>query len=149
MIMKKHLSLTNLLLLLIALPLLCLAAFSYKQPQDQGYIIDHEKDIKKEEPGSHNGGGNTTAFSFFSKDKTVQMAFRKRILHPGSSIGYHLQKEQEIYYILSGNGILRMNDKDIPVTTGDGILTKPGSSHGLKPAGNEDLTVLITYDLKQ
>ena len=74
------------------------------------------------------------------------MAFRKRILHPGSAIGYHLQKEQEIYYILAGNGILTMNGKDIAVSTGDGILTKPGSSHGLKPAGNNDLTVLIVYE---
>lgn len=73
------------------------------------------------------------------------MAFRKRILHPGSSIGYHLQKEQEIYYILSGNGELQMNGKTIAVTAGDAILTLPGSSHGLKPTGNDDLSVLITY----
>lgn len=144
--MKKHFPLTYILLLLIALPLLCLAAFTIKQQTDNGYILEHENDIRKDEPGSHKGGGNTTAFPFFSKDKTVKMAFRKRVLHPGSSIGYHLQEKQEIYYILSGNGILKMNGKDIPVTTGDAILTKPGSSHGLKPAGNEDLAVLITYE---
>jgi mannose-6-phosphate isomerase-like protein (cupin superfamily) len=57
-----------------------------------------------------------------------------------------LQQEQEIYYILNGNGELQMNGKTILVTTGDAILTLPGSSHGLKPVGNEDLAVLITYE---
>ena len=147
--MRKHLTLTNFLLSLNVIPVWTLVAFTLKQqqpPVSGGFILEHEQDIKHDEPGSHNGGGNTTAFPFFSKDKSLRIAFRKRILHPGSSIGYHLQKEDEIYYILGGHGILQMNGKDIPVSTGDAILTKPGSSHGLKPAGNEDLTVLITYD---
>lgn len=148
-IMKTNFSSTNSILAAVALAMLILVAFTFKQQPapDEGYIIDHEHDIKKEEPGSHNGGGNTTAYPFFSKDKSLKIAFRKRILHPGSSIGYHLQKENEIYYILSGKGILKMNGNDITVSAGDAILTKPGSSHGLKPAGNEDLAVLITYNI--
>lgn len=143
--MKKNITITHLLLAAIVL---VLAAFTFKKQDAPLYFIDHEQDIKKEEPGSHNGGGMTTAFPYFSKDKNAKIAFRKRILHHGSSIGYHLQKEDEIYYIISGKGILRMNDKDIPVDAGDAILTKPGASHGLKPAGNEDLAVMIVYDLK-
>lgn len=142
--MKINLSLRTFAIMVCALPLFFFAGFAIRQ-QDNGYIIDHEKDIKVEEPGPHNGGGSTNTFPFFSKVKNAKMAFRKRILHPGSSIGYHLQKEQEIYYILSGNGELQMNGKIIPVTAGDAILTLPGSSHGLKPIGNEDLAVLITY----
>lgn len=116
--------------------------------QDKGYIINREKDIALNQPGPHNGGGQTTAFPFFSKFKDARLAFRKRILHPGSSIGYHLQEQQEIYYIMDGNGELQMNGKTIHVTTGDAILTLPGSSHGLKPAGNNDLSVLIVYENK-
>jgi quercetin dioxygenase-like cupin family protein len=142
--MKINISLRTFIVMVCALPLFFFVGFAIRQ-QDNGYIIDHEKDIKVKEPGPHNGGGSTAAFPFFSKVKNVKMAFRKRILHPGSSIGYHLQKEQEIYYILSGNGELQMNGKTIAVTAGDAILTLPGSSHGLKPAGNEDLAVLITY----
>lgn len=111
-----------------------------------GFYIEHEKAMAVEQPGPHNGGGQTTAFPFFEKVKEAKMTFRKRILHPGSAIGYHLQEKQEIYYILSGDGELNMNGKTIPVTTGDAILTMPGSSHGLKPAGNKDLSVLITYE---
>jgi quercetin dioxygenase-like cupin family protein len=114
--------------------------------QQEGYIFEQENSIKRTEPGPHNGGGNTTAFSFFSKSTDVRFAFRKRILHKGSSIGYHLQETQEVYYILAGKGVLTMNGKEILVQPGDAILTMPGSSHGLKPTGNKDLTVLITYE---
>lgn len=109
------------------------------------YILEHEKDIAAQQPGPHNGGGTTTAFNFFSKAGNFHLAFRKRILHPGSSIGYHLQKEDEIYYILSGRGEMQMNGTSFEVKTGDAILTRPGSSHGLKQTGGEDLVIMINY----
>ena len=133
------------ILLALTCPAFFILGFITKQ-SPPGYYIDHEKTIAVTEPAPHNGGGSTTAFPFFSKVKDAKMTFRKRILHPGSAIGYHLQEKQEIYYILSGSGELTMNGKIIPVTTGDAILTMPGSSHGLKPAGNQDLAVLITYE---
>jgi len=143
--MKLKFHLLTFLITAAAFSLLFMFGFINFQ-QDKGYIIDHERDIAVNESGSHNGGGQTTAFSFFNKYKDAKFTFRKRILHPGSAIGYHLQGKQEIYYILNGNGELQMNGKTIPVTTGDAILTLPGSSHGLKPVGNEDLSVLIVYE---
>jgi quercetin dioxygenase-like cupin family protein len=125
--------------------LIFLAGFVAIKQQDIRYILDHEKDIATEDVGPHNGGGKTTAYPFFKNFKGAKTTFRKRVLHPGSSIGYHLQNEQEIYYIMDGKGELQMNGKTIPVSTGDALLTLPGSSHGLKPAGNNDLTVLIVY----
>ncbi|HEY8780887.1 MAG TPA: cupin domain-containing protein [Mucilaginibacter sp.] len=143
--MKTTFSLRTLLILVCSLSLFYFAGFAFKQ-EDQSYVVNHERDIQVEQPGPHNGGGKTIAFPFFDKVKDAKMIFRKRILHPGSSIGYHPQEKQEIYYILSGNGELTVNGKIIPVTTGDAILTMPGSSHGLKPLGNKDLTMLITYE---
>lgn len=118
---------------------------AHAQDNHQSYILEHEKDIAKNEPGTHNGGGSTTGYSFFSKAEGLKMTFRKRILHPGSAIGYHLQKEDEIYYIISGTGEMQMNSKTFPVKEGDAILTRPGSSHGLKQTGNSDLTIIIAY----
>jgi mannose-6-phosphate isomerase-like protein (cupin superfamily) len=122
-----------------------LSFYGFAQQQKQPNILEHEKDIAKTEPGTHNGGGNTTGYSFFSKADNLKMTFRKRVLHPGSAIGYHLQKEDEIYYIISGNGEMQMNGKTFPVKTGDAILTRPGSSHGLKQTGKGDLTIIIAY----
>ena len=111
----------------------------------QRYILEHEKDIAKDEPGTHNGGGNTKGYSFFSKADGLKLTFRKRVLQPGSAIGYHSQKEDEVYYIISGVGEMQMNRKTFPVKAGDAILTRPGSSHGLKQTGKDDLVIIITY----
>ncbi|HTK20265.1 MAG TPA: cupin domain-containing protein [Mucilaginibacter sp.] len=111
----------------------------------QPYILEHENDIAKNEAGTHNGDGSTVGYSFFSKADGLKMVFRKRVLHHGSAIGYHLQKEDEIYYIISGTGEMQMNGKSFPVKTGDAILTRPGSSHGLKQTGKDDLVIIINY----
>lgn len=116
-----------------------------QQEQSKGYILEHEKDIAVEEPGTHKGGGMTRGYTFFSKTKDLKLVFKKRVLHPGSAIGYHLQKDDEIYYILNGTGEMQMNGKSFTVTTGDAILTRPGSSHSLKVIGSDSLTVIINY----
>jgi mannose-6-phosphate isomerase-like protein (cupin superfamily) len=122
-----------------------ISAFADKK-QNTGYILEHEKDIAKDEPAPHNGGGNSTVCNFFIKADNSKLVFRKRVLHPGAAIGYHLQKEEEIYYILSGEGEMTMNDKVFAVKAGDAILTFAGSSHGLKQTGKNDLVLLIDYE---
>lgn len=131
------------LVIFMALPIL-----AYSQDSTQSYILEHERDIAKNEPGTHNGGGSTTGYSFFSKADNLKMVFRKRVLHPGSAIGYHLQNVEEVYYIVSGTGEMQMNGKSFIVKAGDAILTKPGSSHGLKQTGNNDLAIIIVYQTK-
>lgn len=57
-----------------------------------------------------------------------------------------MQKEEEIYYIISGKGEMTMNNQTFEVNAGDAILTLPGSSHGLKQTGTEDLVLIINYE---
>ena len=113
-----------------------------------GYIVQHDADVAKQEPGTHNGGGQTVGYSFFDKTPNMHFVFRKRALKPGSGIGYHEQHEDEVYYVLRGRGVMTLDDKPIDVGPGTAILTRPGSSHGLKQTGNEDLVVLIAYEIK-
>jgi len=117
-------------------------------PAPGGYIIQHDADVAKSEPGTHNGGGQSIGYSFFDKTPGLHFVFRKRALLPGSGIGYHEQKEDEIYYVLSGRGVMTLDGKDVEVTAGTAILTRPGSSHGLKQAGSEPLVILIAYETK-
>lgn len=111
----------------------------------EAYLLENEKDIAVEEPGTHNGGGITTGSNFFAKAKDLKLVFKKRVLKPGSTIGYHLQKEDEIYYVVDGQGEMQMNGNSFKVKAGDAVLTRPGSSHGLKVIGNKDLTIIINY----
>ena len=112
--MKLYKIVAGVTILTCVTTLLFMSAFARHQPAS-GYILEHEKDLAKNEPGPHEGSGATTAYSFFTKATTSKLVFRKRVLHPGSSIGYHLQKEEEIYYILSGAGEMMMNNEKFTV----------------------------------
>ena len=119
---------------------------AHSQATEKGkYIFEQDKQVAKEQPGPHDGGGKSVGYSFFDGEKDFKTAFKKRTLKPGSSIGYHLQKEDEIYYIISGTGEMKMNGKVFPVKPGDAILTRPGSSHGLTPNKDQELTLIIVY----
>ena len=111
----------------------------------EGYFIERDADVAKNEPGPHNGGGPSTGYIFFEKVPDLKFSFRKRVLYKGAAIGYHLQKTDEVYYILGGAGKMTMNGKVFPVKRGDAILTRGGSSHGLVQTGNSDLTIVITF----
>jgi mannose-6-phosphate isomerase-like protein (cupin superfamily) len=115
-------------------------------PAPSGFVLERDAEVRASEPGPHSGGGQTTAYSFFKKAPGLTLVFRKRALKAGSAIGYHLQKEDEIYYILSGRGSMTIDGKSFDVGPGDAILTRPGSSHGLKQVGNEDLVLMINYE---
>jgi mannose-6-phosphate isomerase-like protein (cupin superfamily) len=123
---------------------LILTAFINRH-QKEGYVLQREKEIAVNEKGPHDGGGETTAFPFFAAVSDFKIVFRKRILKPGSSIGYHLQEKDEIYYIVSGKGEMTINGKSFPVSAGDAVLTRPGNSHGLKPVG-DSLALIINYE---
>jgi len=113
-----------------------------------GSTVEHDSLVAKQEAGPHNGGGQTTGYSFFTKAKDLPMVFRKRALHPGSSIGHHTQQEDEVYYVLSGRGDLVLDGVHSTVGPGTAILTRTGSSHSIKPIGDKDLVLIITYPTK-
>src|SRR5687767_844710 len=123
-----------------------LHALAMQKPAPGGYVIEHDAEVAKNEPGTHNGGGQTVGYSFFSKVPKLGLVFRKRALKPGSGIGLHEQREDEIYYVLSGTGTMTLDGNTVHVTPGTAILTRTGSSHSLRQTGSEDLVILINYE---
>jgi mannose-6-phosphate isomerase-like protein (cupin superfamily) len=121
-------------------------AIAMQKATPGGYVIEHDADVAKNEPGTHHGGGQTIGYSFFNKVPKLGLVFRKRALKPGSGIGLHEQQEDEIYYVLSGTGTMTLDGKTVNVTPGTAVLTRTGSSHSLKQTGSEDLVILINYE---
>jgi mannose-6-phosphate isomerase-like protein (cupin superfamily) len=139
-----HFLLTNFFILIC-----CKLAFSdipVQTDSSAGYVIEQDSSIAQIQPGPHNGGGETTGFPFFEHVPNMKLVFKKRVLHPGSAIGYHLQEHDEIYYIISGQGELVMNESRSIVDAGTAILTRSGTSHSLAQSGKEDLVIFIIYN---
>ena len=130
----------------ILIGMVAATAAGQSKPALGGYIIEQDATVATAEPGPHGGGGQTTAYSFFKTTPGLKLVFRKRALKPGSGIGYHQQQEDEIYYVLSGRGQMTLDGRTVDVGPGTAILTRTGSSHGLKQVGNDDLVILINYE---
>ena len=125
------------------------AAVVLAQPKTRGgFVAQRDAEIAKNEPGTHNGGGQTVGYSFFDKTPGMKFVFRKRALHPGAGVGHHEQHEDEVYYVLSGKGVMTVDGTAVDMTPGTAVLTRPGSSHSLKQVGADDLVVLIAYEIK-
>lgn len=74
--------------------------------------------------------------------------FSKITLAPGHSVGEHQHRgDFEVYYILSGKGIVNDNGTFKEVYPGDVILTKEGEFHSIENIGETDLELiaLILY----
>lgn len=68
----------------------------------------------------------------------------RNILHPGDSIGIHGHSvDEEYYYILSGEGTMTLDGKELRVGPGDLTGVFPGGSHGLRNTGEEQLHFIV------
>src|SRR5580765_1477279 len=129
----------------VMLGLSSVSATSPMQTSVAGYVLERDAEVAKNEPGPHDGGGPSTGYVFFEQAPNLKFSFRKRVLHKGAAIGYHLQKTDEVYYITGGQGVMTINGKPFDVRPGDAVLTRGGSSHGLVQKGEGDLTIVITF----
>ncbi len=70
--------------------------------------------------------------------------FHDDVLAPGVSIGIHQhEQDEEYYYIISGKGMMTLDDQQFPVKTGDITAVYPGGVHGLENNGDEDLRIIV------
>jgi mannose-6-phosphate isomerase-like protein (cupin superfamily) len=128
----------------LALSVQAAAAAPPAAPRSDSHVVN-ERDVAKPQPGPHEGLGTTTAYPFFEGARGLGLVFRKRALHPGATIGPHVNDKDEIYYVLAGRGELTMRGEVREVGPGDAILTRDGDSHALRQLGDEDLVIFIAY----
>ena len=77
-------------------------------------LVIREADTMVRQPPPHRGTGMSTAYRISDVAPNRSMEFRKRVMHPGSSIGLHVIAHDEVYYVVSGEG-------DV---TSDGVTTR-------------------------
>ncbi|OLE53605.1 MAG: hypothetical protein AUG51_12115 [Acidobacteria bacterium 13_1_20CM_3_53_8] len=68
----------------------------------------------------------------------------EEVLPVGAKVGRHYHNEtEEIYYILSGRGLMTVGDETRKVEAGDAIFIPLGQKHTLENNGDKPLTLLL------
>ena len=99
------------------------------------------------ERGTQSHGGQGDYFVRTLLDEIPGSVFkyvRDLTLYQGSSIGEHPHTgDDEIYFVISGTGIMEVDGEDQTLGPGSVVLTLSGSSHGLRNDGEEDLRIFV------
>jgi mannose-6-phosphate isomerase-like protein (cupin superfamily) len=109
------------------------------------FFVKHDNEVTKAETPPHNGVGKSTAYRYFDDVKDARVIFRKRALHKGASIGVHVLTHDEVYYVVSGRGVVTVDDTKKEVGPGTAIFMHEGADVGIEQRGNADLVLIISY----
>lgn len=109
------------------------------------FFVKHDADVTRVEPAPHEGTGTTTAYRYFDEVADARVIFRKRALHQGAAIGMHVLTHDEVYYIVSGRGLLTVDDTRREVGPDTAIFMHEGADVGIQQLGNEDLILIVSY----
>lgn len=60
----------------------------------------------------------------------------------GATLPHRHHASEELYFILSGHGRMRLGEEEFAIGPGDTILIPPGTPHCLRNSGDESLRLL-------
>lgn len=109
-------------------------------------MIRTEFEMKEETRQNMRGGdGSVTIRHHFTREEftaNVRLC-AKLALPPGASIGSHEHvKEDEVYIVTRGSGVLDDGANQTPIAVGDAVLTGNGGSHAVRNDGDEPLEMI-------
>jgi mannose-6-phosphate isomerase-like protein (cupin superfamily) len=108
-------------------------------------VID-EAATQRREPPPHGSIGMSTAWRI--TDAVPQprtMEFRKRSLDVGAAIGVHPIDHDEVYYVLSGEGVVESDGKTAQMKPGMAAYLYTGAKVGIRQVGSAPLVLIISY----
>lgn len=115
-------------------------------PALTAYIVD-EQDVVSEEAPPHGAIGMSTAYRIADGAQDRTMEFRKRTLHPGAAVGLHPISHDEVYYVLSGEGIVTSDGVETELNAGMAAYLYDGATVGIRQTGDEPLVIIISYPI--
>lgn len=111
-------------------------------------VIDETTTVREEAP-PHGAIGMSTAYRISdSVPAPRSFEFRKRALHVGAAIGIHPIDHDEIYYVLSGTGIVHSDGEEQELKAGTAAWLYKGAKVGIRQTGGEPLVLIIAYPNK-
>lgn len=112
-------------------------------------IVIDEADTVREEAPPHGAIGMSTAYRISDAVPAPRsFEFRKRALHIGAAIGIHGIDHDEIYYVVSGTGVVHSDGTERELGTGMAAWLYKGARVGIRQTGSEPLVLIIAYPNK-
>lgn len=112
-------------------------------------IVIDEAATVREEPPPHGAIGLSTAYRISDAVPAPRsFEFRKRALHVGAAIGIHMIDHDEIYYVLSGTGVVHSDGEERQLKAGTAAWLYKGANVGIRQTGSEPLVLIIAYPNK-
>lgn len=110
-------------------------------------IVVNEQAVTVDEAPPHGRIGMSTAYRISDNVPDRTMEFRKRSLHVGAAVGVHPISHDEVYYVLSGSGIVVSDGEEAVLTSGMAAYLYDGAEVGIRQTGNDPLVLIIAYPL--
>jgi mannose-6-phosphate isomerase-like protein (cupin superfamily) len=111
-------------------------------------VIDEAATVREEAP-PHGAIGMSTAYRISdSVPAPRSFEFRKRALHVDAAIGVHPIDHDEIYYVLSGTGVVHSDGEERELKAGTAAWLYEGAKVGIRQTGSEPLVLIIAYPNK-
>jgi mannose-6-phosphate isomerase-like protein (cupin superfamily) len=102
--------------------------------------IVRQQDLVKT-PVSHNANIGKTVFIQAGEIPNI-VYFSQATFPPGEVALEHAHVDMtEVFYIQCGEGVMKVDDKVLPLNTGDCITVAPGEKHELVNMGVDDMIV--------
>ena len=64
---------------------------------------------------------------------------------PGTVTALLVHEEEELAYVLSGTGKIRLPDRDVPYGAGEGIYIPAGVPHSVVNDGDEEVVMVFSF----
>jgi mannose-6-phosphate isomerase-like protein (cupin superfamily) len=107
-------------------------------------MLRQRTDRGQEIENLHGGVGKACVCELFGGRLELPVYVHHTALLPGAGIGEHLHDgSEEIYWLLEGEGLMKVDGTEFPVAAGEAVLTKSGSSHSLRNISRGGLRLIV------
>ena len=112
-------------------------------------VVVDERTVTRQEPPPHGQIGMSTAYRISDAVPNRTMEFRKRALHVGAAIGEHVIAHDEVYYVLSGEGVVISDGAAARLTPGMAAYLYTGAKVGIRQLGSQPLVIIVSYPVEK
>jgi mannose-6-phosphate isomerase-like protein (cupin superfamily) len=79
-------------------------------------------------------------------DLSLRYSLARAVVTPGQTTRLHALRTSEVYVILAGTGVMRINEETLAVRPGDTVYIPPGAKQQITNEGSADLVFFCIVD---